>query len=111
MTVVDFSIYLIVLGNILQIVSAPGQQIIRPQGSMVMQTMPQAIPASNALATPGTLPPTLSAAQPGETYCIALNQLFSLNYQYSYIISILIFLGHKMFFPGAIALTLYSFKH
>ncbi|XP_042078729.1 E1A-binding protein p400 isoform X2 [Haplochromis burtoni] len=40
------------LGNILQIVSAPGQQIIRPQGSMVMQTMPQAVPASNASATP-----------------------------------------------------------
>ncbi|XP_042078731.1 E1A-binding protein p400 isoform X4 [Haplochromis burtoni] len=39
-------------GNILQIVSAPGQQIIRPQGSMVMQTMPQAVPASNASATP-----------------------------------------------------------
>uniref|UniRef100_A0A8C5EC60 E1A binding protein p400 n=1 Tax=Gouania willdenowi TaxID=441366 RepID=A0A8C5EC60_GOUWI len=30
-------------GNILQIVSAPGQQIIRPQGSMVMQTIPQAV--------------------------------------------------------------------
>ncbi|XP_039875018.1 E1A-binding protein p400 isoform X3 [Simochromis diagramma] len=40
------------LGNILQIVSAPGQQIIRPQGSMVMQTMPQAVPASSASATP-----------------------------------------------------------
>uniref|UniRef100_A0A3P8Q1H3 E1A binding protein p400 n=1 Tax=Astatotilapia calliptera TaxID=8154 RepID=A0A3P8Q1H3_ASTCA len=39
-------------GNILQIVSAPGQQIIRPQGSMVMQTMPQAVPASSASATP-----------------------------------------------------------
>uniref|UniRef100_A0A669C8J8 E1A binding protein p400 n=1 Tax=Oreochromis niloticus TaxID=8128 RepID=A0A669C8J8_ORENI len=35
------------LGNILQIVSAPGQQIIRPQASMVMQTMPQAVPASS----------------------------------------------------------------
>uniref|UniRef100_A0A3P8SJG0 E1A binding protein p400 n=1 Tax=Amphiprion percula TaxID=161767 RepID=A0A3P8SJG0_AMPPE len=51
------------LGNILQIVSAPGQPIIRPQGSMVMQTMPQAVPASNASATPGTPHPTLSAAQ------------------------------------------------
>ncbi|XP_067460683.1 E1A-binding protein p400 isoform X4 [Thunnus thynnus] len=50
-------------GNILQIVSAPGQQIIRPQGSMVMQTMPQAVPASNASATPGTPHPALSTAQ------------------------------------------------
>ncbi|XP_054867369.1 E1A-binding protein p400 isoform X3 [Amphiprion ocellaris] len=50
-------------GNILQIVSAPGQPIIRPQGSMVMQTMPQAVPASNASATPGTPHPALSAAQ------------------------------------------------
>lgn len=45
------------LGNVLQIVSAPGQQIIRPQGSMVMQTVPQAVPASNPSAT--------SAPQPG----------------------------------------------
>uniref|UniRef100_A0A3Q1EHN6 E1A binding protein p400 n=1 Tax=Acanthochromis polyacanthus TaxID=80966 RepID=A0A3Q1EHN6_9TELE len=51
------------LGNILQIVSAPGQPIIRPQGSMVMQTMPQAVPASNASATPGTPHPALSTAQ------------------------------------------------
>ncbi|XP_074494783.1 E1A-binding protein p400 isoform X3 [Sebastes fasciatus] len=50
-------------GNILQIVSAPGQQMIRPQGSMVMQTMPQAVPASNASATPGTPHPALSTAQ------------------------------------------------
>ncbi|XP_035514211.1 E1A-binding protein p400 [Morone saxatilis] len=50
-------------GNILQIVSAPGQQIIRPQGSMVMQTMPQAVPTSNASTTPGTPHPALSAAQ------------------------------------------------
>uniref|UniRef100_A0A3Q2WT77 E1A binding protein p400 n=1 Tax=Haplochromis burtoni TaxID=8153 RepID=A0A3Q2WT77_HAPBU len=49
------------LGNILQIVSAPGQQIIRPQGSMVMQTMPQAVPASNASATPA-----VSTAQQGD---------------------------------------------
>uniref|UniRef100_A0A672JLC9 E1A binding protein p400 n=1 Tax=Salarias fasciatus TaxID=181472 RepID=A0A672JLC9_SALFA len=38
-------------GNILQIVSAPGQQIIRPQGSMLMQTIPQAVPASTLGAT------------------------------------------------------------
>uniref|UniRef100_UPI0037E70BDD E1A-binding protein p400 n=1 Tax=Semicossyphus pulcher TaxID=241346 RepID=UPI0037E70BDD len=50
-------------GNILQIVSAPGQQIIRPQGSMVMQAMPQAVPASNSSATPGTPHPALSTAQ------------------------------------------------
>ncbi|XP_018524586.1 E1A-binding protein p400 isoform X1 [Lates calcarifer] len=53
------------LGNILQIVSAPGQQIIRPQGSMVMQTMPQAVPASNASSTPGTPHPALTTAQQG----------------------------------------------
>ncbi|XP_036953308.1 E1A-binding protein p400 isoform X6 [Acanthopagrus latus] len=51
-------------GNILQIVSAPGQQIIRPPGSMVMQTMPQAVPATNASATPGTIHPALPTAQP-----------------------------------------------
>lgn len=50
-------------GNILQIVSAPGQQIIRPQASMVMQTMPQAVPASSASATPGTPHPAVSTAQ------------------------------------------------
>uniref|UniRef100_A0A3Q3GRU3 E1A binding protein p400 n=1 Tax=Labrus bergylta TaxID=56723 RepID=A0A3Q3GRU3_9LABR len=51
------------LGNILQIMSTPGQQLIRPQGSMVMQAMPQAVPASNASATPGTPHPALSAGQ------------------------------------------------
>ncbi|XP_029959857.1 E1A-binding protein p400 isoform X2 [Salarias fasciatus] len=50
-------------GNILQIVSAPGQQIIRPQGSMLMQTIPQAVPASSASATPGTPHPALSTTQ------------------------------------------------
>lgn len=61
-------------GNILQIVSAPGQQIIRPQGSMVMQTMPQAVPASSASATPA-----VSTAQQGDLetvktlhYCLCL---------------------------------------
>uniref|UniRef100_A0A673ZAL2 E1A binding protein p400 n=1 Tax=Salmo trutta TaxID=8032 RepID=A0A673ZAL2_SALTR len=39
-------------GNILQIVSAPGQQILRPQGSMLMQTVPQAVPVSNSSSTP-----------------------------------------------------------
>ncbi|XP_017290804.1 E1A-binding protein p400 isoform X4 [Kryptolebias marmoratus] len=51
------------LGNILHIVSAPGQQIIRPQGSMVLQTMPQAVPASSASVTSGTPLPALSTAQ------------------------------------------------
>uniref|UniRef100_A0A3B3V2R4 E1A binding protein p400 n=1 Tax=Poecilia latipinna TaxID=48699 RepID=A0A3B3V2R4_9TELE len=51
------------LGNILQIVSAPGQPIIRPQGSMVMQTLPQTVPTSSAAATPGTPHPALSTAQ------------------------------------------------
>ena len=55
------------LGNILQIVSAPGQQIIRPQGSMAMQTMPQAVPATNASATPGTPQPVLSVTQQGDS--------------------------------------------
>ncbi|KAM3611754.1 uncharacterized protein V6R79_023586 [Siganus canaliculatus] len=52
-------------GNILQIVSAPGQQIIRPQGSMVMQAMPPApaVPASNASPAPGAAHPGLSPAQ------------------------------------------------
>uniref|UniRef100_A0A3Q2NNU0 E1A binding protein p400 n=1 Tax=Fundulus heteroclitus TaxID=8078 RepID=A0A3Q2NNU0_FUNHE len=49
--------------NILQIVSAAGQPIIRPQGSMVMQTTPQTVPASSAAATPGTHHPALSTAQ------------------------------------------------
>ncbi|XP_068168040.1 E1A-binding protein p400 isoform X2 [Antennarius striatus] len=49
-------------GNILQIVSAPGQQIIRPQGSMVMQTVPQATP--NASTPPGTsYPPPAATPQ------------------------------------------------
>ncbi|XP_035495529.2 E1A-binding protein p400 isoform X2 [Scophthalmus maximus] len=50
-------------GNILQIVSAPGQQIIRPQGPMVMQTIPQAAPVSNASSSPGTPHPALTTAQ------------------------------------------------
>uniref|UniRef100_A0A1A7YYW1 E1A binding protein p400 n=1 Tax=Iconisemion striatum TaxID=60296 RepID=A0A1A7YYW1_9TELE len=50
-------------GNILHIVSAPGQPIIRPQGPMVMQTVPQAVTASGASATPGTPLPALSAVQ------------------------------------------------
>ncbi|XP_038871782.1 E1A-binding protein p400 [Salvelinus namaycush] len=51
------------LGNILQIVSAPGQQILRPQGSMVMQTVPQAAPISNSSTRSGTPPPVGPAQQ------------------------------------------------
>uniref|UniRef100_A0A674MBD5 E1A binding protein p400 n=1 Tax=Takifugu rubripes TaxID=31033 RepID=A0A674MBD5_TAKRU len=52
-------------GNVLQIVSAPGQQIIRPQGSMVMQTVPQAVPASNPSATSAPQP-VLPTTQQGD---------------------------------------------
>ncbi|XP_016091611.1 E1A-binding protein p400 [Sinocyclocheilus grahami] len=41
------------LGNILQIVSAPGQPLLRPQGPpMVMPTVPQAVPVQNSSGTP-----------------------------------------------------------
>uniref|UniRef100_A0A3B3CBA6 E1A binding protein p400 n=1 Tax=Oryzias melastigma TaxID=30732 RepID=A0A3B3CBA6_ORYME len=56
------------LGNILQIVSAPGQPIIRPQGSMVMQAMPQAGTASNATVPASTPHPGLSTSQQGESF-------------------------------------------
>ncbi|XP_029998471.1 E1A-binding protein p400 isoform X2 [Sphaeramia orbicularis] len=56
------------LGNILQIVSTPGQQIIRPQGSMVMQTMPQTVPATNSSTTPSAPhPPQQLQQAPGVT--------------------------------------------
>ncbi|XP_059378485.1 E1A-binding protein p400-like isoform X2 [Carassius carassius] len=46
------------LGNILQIVSAPGQSLLRPQGpAMVMPTIPQAVPVQNSS---GTTPPASS---------------------------------------------------
>uniref|UniRef100_A0AAY4AVB0 E1A binding protein p400 n=1 Tax=Denticeps clupeoides TaxID=299321 RepID=A0AAY4AVB0_9TELE len=48
------------LGNILQIVSAPGQPLLRPQGSVVMQAVPQPVPIANSAGTPGTPPPTQS---------------------------------------------------
>ncbi|XP_056147460.1 E1A-binding protein p400 [Lampris incognitus] len=50
-------------GNILQIVSAPGQQILRPQGSVVMQTMPQPVSVSGSSAIPGTPQPATSSTQ------------------------------------------------
>ncbi|XP_077079277.1 E1A-binding protein p400 isoform X10 [Siphateles boraxobius] len=49
------------LGNILQIVSAPGQNLLRPQGPpMVMPTVPQAVPVQNSSGTP---PPATSTPQ------------------------------------------------
>ncbi|XP_057688060.1 E1A-binding protein p400 isoform X3 [Corythoichthys intestinalis] len=54
-------------GNILQIVSAPGQQILRPQGSMVMQTMAQAVPNSTVSASHSAPHPALSTVQQGVT--------------------------------------------
>ncbi|KAG1974053.1 E1A-binding protein p400 [Pimephales promelas] len=48
-------------GNILQIVSAPGQSLLRPQGPpMVMPTVPQAVPVQNSSGTP---PPATSTPQ------------------------------------------------
>uniref|UniRef100_A0A672TEG3 E1A binding protein p400 n=1 Tax=Sinocyclocheilus grahami TaxID=75366 RepID=A0A672TEG3_SINGR len=48
-------------GNILQIVSAPGQPLLRPQGPpMVMPTIPQAVPVQNSSGTPSpatSMPP------------------------------------------------------
>lgn len=56
--------YVSALGNILQIVSAPGQPLLRPQGPpMVMPTVPQAVPVQNSSGTP---PPATSTPQ-GET--------------------------------------------
>uniref|UniRef100_A0A8D0CN15 E1A binding protein p400 n=1 Tax=Scleropages formosus TaxID=113540 RepID=A0A8D0CN15_SCLFO len=49
-------------GNILQIVSAPGQQMLRPPSSVGMQAVPQALPAPNATPLPAAAPPPASAA-------------------------------------------------
>uniref|UniRef100_A0A673Z9M5 E1A binding protein p400 n=1 Tax=Salmo trutta TaxID=8032 RepID=A0A673Z9M5_SALTR len=65
-------------GNILQIVSAPGQQILRPQGSMLMQTVPQAVPVSNSSSTPGTPSPE-SSEERGRLLKERLSRLFSSN--------------------------------
>ncbi|XP_058889099.1 E1A-binding protein p400-like isoform X15 [Acipenser ruthenus] len=48
-------------GNILQIVSAPGQQILRPQGSVVMQTVSQTQPVQNAVTAPSQQAQTATA--------------------------------------------------
>uniref|UniRef100_A0A674CMD1 E1A binding protein p400 n=1 Tax=Salmo trutta TaxID=8032 RepID=A0A674CMD1_SALTR len=74
-------------GNILQIVSAPGQQILRPQGSMVMQTVPQAAPVSNSSTRSGTPPPAgpaqqgkpVSSEERGRHLKERLSRLFSAN--------------------------------
>ncbi|XP_023692374.2 E1A-binding protein p400 isoform X1 [Paramormyrops kingsleyae] len=57
------------LGNILQIVSAPGQQVLRNQGSVGLQATPQplpvpsaATPAATAAPPPASTPPMVSAA-------------------------------------------------
>ncbi|XP_026100544.1 E1A-binding protein p400 isoform X8 [Carassius auratus] len=54
------------LGNILQIVSAPGQSLLRPQGPpMVMPTIPQAVPVQNSSGT--TAPASSMPPQAGTT--------------------------------------------
>lgn len=45
------------VGNILQIVSTPGQQILRPPGSLVMQPVPQPVPVQNSTGPQTHLPP------------------------------------------------------
>uniref|UniRef100_A0A8C9WBV5 E1A binding protein p400 n=1 Tax=Scleropages formosus TaxID=113540 RepID=A0A8C9WBV5_SCLFO len=47
-------------GNILQIVSAPGQQMLRPPSSVGMQAVPQALPAPNATPLPAAAPPNFT---------------------------------------------------
>uniref|UniRef100_A0A8C7PIZ3 E1A binding protein p400 n=1 Tax=Oncorhynchus mykiss TaxID=8022 RepID=A0A8C7PIZ3_ONCMY len=66
-------------GNILQIVSAPGQQILRPQGSMLMQTVPQAVPVSNSSSTPGTPSPPTHQEERSRLLKERLSRLFSSN--------------------------------
>ncbi len=57
-------VYVSALGNILQIVSAPGQPLLRPQGlPMVMPTVPLAVPVQNSSGTP---PPATSSPQQGK---------------------------------------------
>uniref|UniRef100_A0A6J0TEC3 E1A-binding protein p400 isoform X7 n=1 Tax=Pogona vitticeps TaxID=103695 RepID=A0A6J0TEC3_9SAUR len=55
-------------GSVLQIVSAPGQQYLRPQGPVVMQTVSQAGTVQNALGNPHPAGlPTSAVAQQGRT--------------------------------------------
>ncbi|XP_053536051.1 E1A-binding protein p400 isoform X2 [Ictalurus punctatus] len=48
-------------GNILQIVSTPGQPILRPPSSLVMQPMPQPVPVQNSTGPQAALPPATPA--------------------------------------------------
>ncbi|XP_053092059.1 E1A-binding protein p400 isoform X2 [Pangasianodon hypophthalmus] len=50
-------------GNILQIVSTPGQPILRPPGSLVMQPMPQSVPVHNSTG-PQAVPPPATPTPP-----------------------------------------------
>ncbi|XP_060738217.1 E1A-binding protein p400 isoform X4 [Tachysurus vachellii] len=50
-------------GNILQIVSTPGQPILRPPGPLVMQPMPQPVPVQNSTGPPALPPPTPAPPQ------------------------------------------------
>ncbi|MCJ8735402.1 hypothetical protein PDJAM_G00246280 [Pangasius djambal] len=50
-------------GNILQIVSTPGQPILRPPGSLVMQPMPQPVPVQNSTG-PQAVPPAATPTPP-----------------------------------------------
>ncbi|KAK3566251.1 hypothetical protein QTP86_030323 [Hemibagrus guttatus] len=59
-------------GNILQIVSTPGQPILRPPGSLVMQPMPQPVPVQNSTGPPAAVPlptpaPPQAAVAAGDT--------------------------------------------
>ncbi|XP_063171780.1 E1A-binding protein p400 isoform X7 [Candoia aspera] len=58
-------------GSVLQIVSAPGPQYLRPQGPVVVQTVPQAGTVQNALNALGNQHPvglqTSAGTQPGRT--------------------------------------------
>ncbi|ETE59882.1 E1A-binding protein, partial [Ophiophagus hannah] len=58
-------------GSVLQIVSAPGPQYLRPQGPVVVQTVPQPGTVQNALNALGNQHPaglqTSAGAQPGRT--------------------------------------------
>uniref|UniRef100_A0AAR2JMG4 E1A binding protein p400 n=1 Tax=Pygocentrus nattereri TaxID=42514 RepID=A0AAR2JMG4_PYGNA len=64
-------------GNILQIVSAPGQPILRQQGSMVMQAVPQAVPVQNSTGAQGVVPPVTSTPPQGEYLLLCSVFLFS----------------------------------
>ncbi|XP_016852252.2 E1A-binding protein p400 isoform X4 [Anolis carolinensis] len=58
-------------GSVLQIVSAPGQQYLRPQGPVVMQTMSQTGTVQNALNTLGNQhPATLPTSAISQQVCV-----------------------------------------